>query len=154
MHRCVPGTRLAEAVLVVLERRQLRVPVDDILPGVTALAAKTIIDRDRAGESAVVLCCYSGGGMSSRYFELDGFDMAGYLARAGLAVALIDHPAVGGSDAPADRWTAGGSAGLLPGRSRRRGRRRSGCLPQQQRGSGPPPPLGPRRRMGALRARR
>jgi pimeloyl-ACP methyl ester carboxylesterase len=100
----VTGTRLAEAVLVVIERRQLRVPVDDILPGVTALAAKTIIDRDRAGESAVVLCCYSGGGMSSRYFELDGFDMAGYLARAGLAVALIDHPAVGCSDTPVDPW--------------------------------------------------
>jgi hypothetical protein len=28
MHRCVPGTRLAEAFLVVIERRELRVPVD------------------------------------------------------------------------------------------------------------------------------
>jgi alpha-beta hydrolase superfamily lysophospholipase len=88
----------------VIERRQLRVPVDDLLPGVAALAATTIIDRDQIGESPVVLCCFSGGGMSSRYFELDGFDMAGYLARAGLAVALIDHPAIGGSDAPLDPW--------------------------------------------------
>src|SRR5258708_17024814 len=99
MHRCVPGTRLAEAVLMVIERRELRVPVDDLLPGVAALAAKTVIDRDRAGESPAMLCCFPGGGMSSRYFELDGFDMAGYLARAGLAVALIDHPAIGGRDA-------------------------------------------------------
>jgi pimeloyl-ACP methyl ester carboxylesterase len=42
--------------------------------------------------------------MSSRYFELDGFDMAGYLAGAGLAVALIDHPAIGKSDMPNDPW--------------------------------------------------
>jgi pimeloyl-ACP methyl ester carboxylesterase len=87
-----------------IERRELRVPVDDILGGVAALAATTIVDPDRAGERPVVLCCFSGGGMSSRYFELDGFDMAGYLAEAGLAVALIDHPAIGKSDMPNDPW--------------------------------------------------
>jgi hypothetical protein len=45
---------------MVIERRELRVPVDDLLPGVAALAAKTIIDRDRAGESPAVLCCCCG----------------------------------------------------------------------------------------------
>ena len=87
-----------------IERRQFRIPVDDILSGVRALAATSIVDRTRVGDRPVVLCCFSGGGVSSRYFELDGFDMAGYLAAAGLAVVLIDHPAIGGSDAPADPW--------------------------------------------------
>ena len=87
-----------------IERRQLRVPADDILGGVAALAATTIIDPDRVSERPVVLCCFSGGGTSLRYFELDGFDMAGYLAEAGFAVALIDHPATGKSDMPNDPW--------------------------------------------------
>jgi pimeloyl-ACP methyl ester carboxylesterase len=88
----------------VIDREQFRVPVDDILGGVQALAATTIMDRDRLGDRPVVLCCFAGGGVSSRYFELDGFDMAGYLAAAGFAVALIDHPAIGGSDTPHDPW--------------------------------------------------
>jgi alpha-beta hydrolase superfamily lysophospholipase len=87
-----------------IERRQFRIPVDDILGGVSALAATAIMDRGQAGDRPVVLCCFSGGGVSSRYFELDGFDMAAYLAATGLAVVLIDHPGIGGSDAPRDPW--------------------------------------------------
>jgi pimeloyl-ACP methyl ester carboxylesterase len=88
----------------VIERRQLRVPVGGVLDGVAALAATTIIDPDRIGASPVVLCCFPGGGMTSRYFELDGFDMSCYLADAGFAVVLIDHPGVGASDVPRDPW--------------------------------------------------
>src|SRR5260370_42661909 len=82
----------------------MRVAVGFILGGVAALAMTPIIDPDRACERPVVLCCSPGGGMSSRYFELDGFNMACYLAEAGFAVALIDHPAIGKSDMPNDPW--------------------------------------------------
>jgi pimeloyl-ACP methyl ester carboxylesterase len=82
----------------------MRVPAGDLLEGVATLAVKIVVDRDRIDDRPIVLCCFSGGGMSSRYFELDGFDMAGYLAEAGLALVLIDHPAIGASDAPDDPW--------------------------------------------------
>src|SRR5487761_493945 len=87
-----------------IERRELRILVDDILDGVAALAATTIIDQDRAGQRPVLLCCFAGGGSSSGYFELDGFDMTRYLAEAGFAVTLFDHPAIRNSDTPNDPW--------------------------------------------------
>jgi pimeloyl-ACP methyl ester carboxylesterase len=43
--------------------------------------------------------------MSSRYFELDGADMAAYLADRGFVLVLIDHPGSGDSDVPDDPWT-------------------------------------------------
>jgi pimeloyl-ACP methyl ester carboxylesterase len=84
----------------VIERRELLIPVD----GAGALAATTIIDPDLAGERPVVLCCFAGGGMTSRYFELDGFDMASYLAEAGFVLALFDHPAIANSHFHNDPW--------------------------------------------------
>lgn len=88
-----------------IERRELRIPVDGVLAGVSALAVTTIVDPDLAGDSPVLLCCFAGGGMSARYFELDGFNMASYLAEAGFAVALFDHPAIANSDVPDDPWS-------------------------------------------------
>lgn len=73
-------------------------------PGVAAFRARVIQDRDRLPAKPVVLCCFPGGGISSRYFELDGADMAAYLADRGFAVILIDHPGTGGSDVPDDPW--------------------------------------------------
>lgn len=87
-----------------IERRDLRLPIDHVLEGVKALAARVVVDRDRVGDRPIVLCCFPGGGMSSRYFELGGYDMAGHLAEAGLAVVMIDHPGVGNSDVPDDPW--------------------------------------------------
>jgi alpha-beta hydrolase superfamily lysophospholipase len=95
-----------------IERTALRIAVDDMAPpGVATLAARVVVDRaavadrDQAGERPVVVCCFPGGGMSARYFELAGHDMAGHLAAAGFVVVMIDHPAVGGSDTPDDPWT-------------------------------------------------
>lgn len=52
-----------------------------------------------------MLCCFPGGGISARYFELDGADMAGYLAARGYHLVLVDHPGTGGSDVPEDPWS-------------------------------------------------
>jgi alpha-beta hydrolase superfamily lysophospholipase len=43
--------------------------------------------------------------MSARYFELDGADMAAYLADRGFALVLVDHAGTGASDVPDDPWT-------------------------------------------------
>lgn len=57
-------------------------------------------------ERPIVLCLFPGGGMSSRYFDLDPpYDMAGHLARLGFVNVLVDHPAVGQGAIPADPWT-------------------------------------------------
>jgi pimeloyl-ACP methyl ester carboxylesterase len=90
----------------VIERTSVRVSVGDVAPaGIATVAARVILDPSRLGERPVVLCCFPGGGMSSRYFELDGYDMAGHLAAAGFVVVLLDHPGVGDSDLPVDPWT-------------------------------------------------
>jgi pimeloyl-ACP methyl ester carboxylesterase len=92
-----------------LERRTVQVPVgaDGAAPlGVTTVTARIVLGRGpRRSARPVVLCCFPGGGLSARYFELDGADMAAYLADRGFAVALIDHPGTGGSDVPDDPWT-------------------------------------------------
>jgi alpha-beta hydrolase superfamily lysophospholipase len=62
------------------------------------------------GEPLVLACCLPGGGMSRRYFDLQvpeaagNYSMARHLARAGFAVANIDHPGVGESDRPHDGY--------------------------------------------------
>lgn len=54
----------------------------------------------------IVLCWFPGGGMSSRYFDLDPpYDMAGHLAGLGFVNLLVDHPAVGRGLVPDDPWT-------------------------------------------------
>jgi pimeloyl-ACP methyl ester carboxylesterase len=68
------------------------------------LAVRFVVDRERWDQSTI-LCCFPGGGTSSRYFELEGFDMAAHLAGSGVALLLVDHPGVGGSDVPNDGWT-------------------------------------------------
>jgi pimeloyl-ACP methyl ester carboxylesterase len=87
-----------------IERCDLEVDVSDGAPiGVRNIATRFVVDRDR-WDGHTVLCCFPGGGMSSRYFELEGFDMAAYLADLGLALLLVDHPGIGGSDVPDDGW--------------------------------------------------
>lgn len=52
-----------------------------------------------------VACCFPGGGMSARYFDLDPpWSMAAHLAARGIVVLLVDHPGVGATPAPADPW--------------------------------------------------
>ncbi|MBL7496403.1 alpha/beta hydrolase [Frankia sp. CNm7] len=113
-----------------LEGTSARVRVDDVAPaGAAEVSVRIVRDPDRTPERPVVLCCFAGGGMSARYFELagagratrdepahaepghaqpghaqPGYDMAAYLAAAGLVVVLVDHLATGGSDTPADPW--------------------------------------------------
>jgi pimeloyl-ACP methyl ester carboxylesterase len=92
-----------------VERRTVRVPVggagDAAPPGVATVTARIIADSARRPARPVVLCCFPGGGMSARYFELAGADMAAYLAERGFVLVLIDHPGTGGSDVPDDPWT-------------------------------------------------
>src|SRR5688572_28383095 len=87
-------------------RSGVRVPVGAGAPsGVSTLAARVIADVDRrAGGPVPVLICFPGGGMSGRYFEITGFDMAAHLAAEGIVVVTIDHPAIGDSDVPDDPW--------------------------------------------------
>ena len=87
-------------------RADVRIPVEDgVLAGVRSLAARVTADPARLARGATtVLCCFPGGGMSGRYFEIRSFDMAEHLASAGVVVVTIDHPGVGGSDVPDDPW--------------------------------------------------
>jgi pimeloyl-ACP methyl ester carboxylesterase len=88
-------------------RSDIRIPAGAGAPsGVSSLAGRVIVAPDRLGDGPVpVLCCFPGGGMSGRYFEITGFDMAAHLADAGMVVVTIDHPAIGASDVPDDPWT-------------------------------------------------
>jgi pimeloyl-ACP methyl ester carboxylesterase len=88
-------------------RSDVRVPAGAGAPsGVSTLAGRVIADPDRFEDGPVpVLCCFPGGGMSGRYFEITGFDMAAHLAASGMVVVTIDHPAIGDSDVPDDPWT-------------------------------------------------
>lgn len=89
-----------------LHRTTLRVPVDDVAPaGVGTVAARVVLDDVSRSSAPRVLCCFPGGGMTSRYFELAGHDMAAHLAAQGFVVVAIDHPGVGDSDVPHDPWT-------------------------------------------------
>src|SRR5438105_3677215 len=81
-------------------RASVRLPA-----GGLTLSARVIADPSRAGAGSAIVCCFPGCGMSSRYFEIDGYDMAAHVAGAGLVAVLVDHPAVGGSDVPDDPWT-------------------------------------------------
>jgi pimeloyl-ACP methyl ester carboxylesterase len=80
--------------------------VDALEAGVVADPV-TLAERAARGETPIVVVCLPGGGMSRRYFDLDlpGYSMAEHLARRGVVVAALDHPAVGGSDRPDDGWT-------------------------------------------------
>jgi len=88
-----------------LERRTVQVPAGTAPAGVATVTARIISGRGPRPVRPVVLCCFPGGGISARYFELDGADMAAYLARRGFVIVLIDHPGTGGSDVPDDPWT-------------------------------------------------
>ena len=81
-------------------RASVRLPAGDL-----TLSARVIVDPSIVGDGSTVVCCFPGGGMSARYFEIAGYDMAAHLADAGLVVVLIDHPAVGDSEVPDDPWT-------------------------------------------------
>src|SRR5437773_5974327 len=81
-------------------RASVRLP-----PGGLTLSARVVADPERVGATSAIVCCFPGGGMSARYFEIDGYDMAAHLAGAGHIAVLIDHPAVGDSDVPDDPWT-------------------------------------------------
>lgn len=81
-------------------RTSLRLPAGDL-----TLSARVVADPDRVTTDSAIVCCFPGGGMSARYFDMQGYDMAAHLAAAGLVVVLIDHPAVGDSDVPDDPWT-------------------------------------------------
>ena len=81
-------------------RESLRLPA-----GALTLSARVIADPSLVGDDSTIVCCFPGGGMSARYFDIEGYDMAGHLAASGLVVVLIDHPAVGESDVPDDPWT-------------------------------------------------
>jgi pimeloyl-ACP methyl ester carboxylesterase len=87
-------------------RADVRLPVGGHLAGVETLAARLIADpASMDAANPMVICCFPGGGMTGKYFELDGHDMAAHLASAGLAVLLVDHPGIGASDVPDDPWT-------------------------------------------------
>jgi len=65
--------------------------------------AATVVEPDRP--NGRVVFCFPGGGMSRRYFDLDGtYSMAGHLAGSGFTVVAVDHPGVGDSPPPAEPW--------------------------------------------------
>lgn len=71
--------------------------------------AVTIVEpRDSNG---IVMFALPGGGMTRRYYDLDGADadgtlsMAEHLAVQGFTVIALDHPGVGDSPGPEDGWS-------------------------------------------------
>jgi pimeloyl-ACP methyl ester carboxylesterase len=84
----------------------VRVDVSDVAPpGCKELALEVIAPP--TGKPKAVLCCFPGGGMNRRYFDLaaPGYSFAQYAAERGFLVVLVDHPGTGDSDAPDDGWT-------------------------------------------------
>ena len=78
-------------------------------PGVEFLAADLFVPDEVV--SAPLVVCFPGGGMDRRYFDLPdglpgGWSTARHLAdRFAIAVAVVDHPGVGGSSTPDDPYT-------------------------------------------------
>jgi pimeloyl-ACP methyl ester carboxylesterase len=88
----------------------MRVDVSDVAPpGCRTLAVEVIAPSGggRRTDPPVVFCCFPGGGMSRRYFDLaaPGYSFAEYVCERGFAAILVDHPGVGDSDLPDDGWT-------------------------------------------------
>jgi pimeloyl-ACP methyl ester carboxylesterase len=77
--------------------------------GVEWIAADLIVPDGIS--AAPLMVCFPGGGMTRRYFNLPEeqpgeWSMARYLAdHFGVAVAVVDHPGVGGSSVPDDPYT-------------------------------------------------
>ena len=89
----------------------MRVPVASVAPsGVNELAAEIFVPPSSAHRGDTVVCCFPGGGMSRRYFDIPApadageYSMARYLARKGRLVVTVDHPGVGDSDRPDDGY--------------------------------------------------
>jgi pimeloyl-ACP methyl ester carboxylesterase len=88
-----------------VSRLTVQVPTGAAPAGVASVSARVISAAGPRTARPVVLCCFPGGGVCARYFELDGADMAAYLAGRGFTLVLVDHPGTGGSDVPDDPWT-------------------------------------------------
>jgi len=69
-----------------------------------ALAATVFAADVPVTERPVVLFCFPGGGMSRRYFDLDGFSFAGSMTGAGFLVIAFDHAGIGDSGKPRDAF--------------------------------------------------
>jgi alpha-beta hydrolase superfamily lysophospholipase len=94
-----------------VQRAELRVDVADVgLAGCRTAAVTVVAPRNDppAPVPDVAVCCLPGGGMSRRYFDLDvpggGYSMLEHLATVGVVALAVDHPGVGGTDAPDDGW--------------------------------------------------
>ncbi len=64
--------------------------------------AATIYAPPSILENPVVMVCFPGGGMTQRYFDLDGASFAEAMAKHGIITIAFDHPCIGGSTCPAD----------------------------------------------------
>jgi len=94
-----------------LTRHRFEVDVSTVAPaGVTTVVGDLHLPDGYRGTPLVLVCCLPGGGMSRRYFDLQvpddagNYSMARHLARAGFAVATIDHPGIGESSRPEDGY--------------------------------------------------
>jgi pimeloyl-ACP methyl ester carboxylesterase len=92
-------------------RTLVRVDVSDVAPpGCKEVALEVTYPAGGASRGATpdaILCCFPGGGMTRRYFDLavPGYSFAEYASARGCLVVTVDHPGVGMSDAPDDGWT-------------------------------------------------
>jgi pimeloyl-ACP methyl ester carboxylesterase/ketosteroid isomerase-like protein len=101
---------IGESVQDLSDRRSIsRFRREFVVPG--GVVAAEVIMPVEMRQPATVLVCFPGGGMSRRYFDLDGqdatgpFSMALHCASRGFIVALVDHLGVGESSISVDPWT-------------------------------------------------
>jgi len=91
-----------------MDVRRIEVDVVGVAP---AGASTVVVDLVLPDDPPVaVACCFPGGGMSRRYWdlwspELPGYSMARFLAGAGVAVMAVDHLGIGESSRPFDAYT-------------------------------------------------
>lgn len=78
---------------------RIEITLDDRGPTPGATIVADVFAPAVVAEEPIVYCCFPGGGMTRRYFDLDlpGYSMAAHLAGRGAVVLAFDHFGVGES---------------------------------------------------------
>ena len=84
---------------------RVEITLDDRAPTPGAIVVADVFAPAAPSEDAIVYCCFPGGGMTRRYFDLDlpGYSMAAHLAGLGAIVLTFDHFGIGESS-PTDLY--------------------------------------------------
>lgn len=93
------GERVMERGFRAGRRVELTLDERSPTPGASVVAEVFVPPVARPGPEQIVYCCFPGGGMNRRYFDLplQGYRMAAHLANRGAIVLTFDHFGTGES---------------------------------------------------------